>query len=322
MKNRRIWLVILCILVVGVLVTRYTDSVISSRESKQEMAGFPGAGNGAGDKAEEAEAPQASAAGAPETTAGAPAPTMAAAKESRTQPRTAGKQDEDGAEPEAGATSADAAAPAEAAAAAADEAAPAEEILAAETAAGPTAGPGAGPGAAARAVTEAGPGPGAGPGAAAGAGPGAADQQPASMPASPLEGVGGRTEYITLAPDTDYRQRLVDLDNQIEKLREEDKDSSAYSLKASAESELKLWEGEMNTIYNALLDKLDEEGAASLAAEQQEWMKGREARAVENNAKNSAGNLEGVGVTAALTALTRSRAYDLVDRYEELVQTK
>lgn len=314
MKNRRIWLVILCILVVGVLVTRYTNSVISSRESKQEMAGLPGAGNSAGDKAEEAEAPQASATGAPETTAGAPAPAMAAAKESRTQPRTAGKQDMDGAQTEAGATSADAAAPAEAAAAA-DEAAPAAETLAAETAAEPAAGPGAGPGAAARAVTEAGPGPGAGPGAAA-------DQQPASMPASPLEGVGGRPEYIALAPDTDYRQRLVDLDNQIEKLRKEDKDSSAYSLKASAESELRLWEGEMNTIYNALLDELDDEGAASLAAEQQEWMKGREARAVENNAKNGAGNLEGVGVTAALTALTRSRAYDLVDRYEELVQTK
>ena len=142
------------------------------------------------------------------------------------------------------------------------------------------------------------------------------------MPASPLEGVGGRAENTTLVPDTDYRQRLVDLDNQIQKLREEDKDSSAYSLKASAESELKLWEGEMNTVYNALLDKLNEEDAASLAAEQQEWMKSREARAVENNAKNNAGSLEGVGVTTSLTALTRDRAYELVERYEELIQSK
>uniref|UniRef100_UPI001A9BA39A lysozyme inhibitor LprI family protein n=1 Tax=Enterocloster asparagiformis TaxID=333367 RepID=UPI001A9BA39A len=134
--------------------------------------------------------------------------------------------------------------------------------------------------------------------------------------------VGGRAENTTLVPDTDYRQRLVDLDNQIQKLREEDKDSSAYSLKASAESELKLWEGEMNTVYNALLDKLNEEDAASLAAEQQEWMKSREARAVENNAKNNAGSLEGVGVTTSLTALTRDRAYELVERYEELIYSK
>lgn len=193
-------------------------------------------------------------------------------------------------------------------------------------------------GAGAAAATGAAPGPGAGPGAAAGAssgtgastgtgngpgaGPGAAASTTTSMPASPLEGVGGRAENTTLVPDTDYRQRLVDLDNQIQKLREEDKDSSAYSLKASAESELKLWEGEMNTVYNALLDKLNEEDAASLAAEQQEWMKSREARAVENNAKNNAGSLEGVGVTTSLTALTRDRAYELVERYEELIQSK
>ena len=219
------------------------------------------------------------------------------------------------------------------------EAAPAmvAETQAAGTAVGPGARAAADPaaaaatgsaGAGAAAATGAAPGPGAAAGASTGtgngpgAGPGAAASTTTSMPASPLEGVGGRAENTTLVPDTDYRQRLVDLDNQIQKLREEDKDSSAYSLKASAESELKLWEGEMNTVYNALLDKLNEEDAATLAAEQQEWMKSREARAVENNAKNNAGSLEGVGVTTSLTALTRDRAYELVDRYEELMQSK
>ncbi|MBS6955517.1 MAG: DUF1311 domain-containing protein [Enterocloster asparagiformis] len=303
MKNRRIWLVILCILVVGVLVTKYTNSVISSRESKQEMAGVPETVNNAGGKADEAAAGQAEGTragggGTSETTAQAAAPAMAAAGESRDQSGRALPQEES-VQADAQATSAEAEA-----AAAPQEAAPASEIAEAETAAGPGAGPGA------RART----GPGAGPGAAEG--------ESSSMPASPLEGANGQAEYTTLSPDTDYRQRLVDLDNQIQKLREEDKDSSAYSLKAAAESELKLWEGEMNIIYNALLDALDQDGAASLAAEQQEWMRNREARAVENNAKNNAGSLEGVGVTASLTALTRSRAYDLVDRYEELRQGK
>ena len=102
--------------------------------------------------------------------------------------------------------------------------------------------------------------------------------------------------------------------------RQEDKDASAYSMKATAESELKLWEGEMNTVYNALLDRMDQEEAAELAAEQQTWMKNREARAVENSAKNSAANLEGVGVTASLASLTRKRTYELVDRYEQLTE--
>ena len=38
MKNKRIWLVIVCILVVGVLVTRYTSSVVNREEPSQEMA--------------------------------------------------------------------------------------------------------------------------------------------------------------------------------------------------------------------------------------------------------------------------------------------
>lgn len=328
MKNKRIWLVIVCILVVGVLVTRYTSSVVNREEPSQEMA----AGDGAEMRMAEVEAEAAPAAGAgamPETTAGSPSP---AVKEKRsvqdaptTQVEESGMSDVQADEAFAEAAPAMAAetqaAGGPGARAAADPAAAAASGSAGPGAAAATGAamdsgaasgaPGASSGTGAS--SDAGNGPGAGPGAAS---------TTTSMPASPLEGVGGRAENTTLVPDTDYRQRLVDLDNQIQKLREEDKDSSAYSLKASAESELKLWEGEMNTVYNALLDKLNEEDAASLAAEQQEWMKSREARAVENNAKNNAGSLEGVGVTTSLTALTRDRAYELVDRYEELIQSK
>ncbi|MDR3756682.1 MULTISPECIES: lysozyme inhibitor LprI family protein [Enterocloster] len=326
MKNKRIWLVIVCILVVGVLVTRYTSSVVNREEPSQEMAAGGAEMRMAEVEAEAApaEGPAAGAGAAPETTAGSPSP---AVQEKRSVPDAPATQVEESGQ--TGALMDEASA----------EAAPAmvAETQAAGTAVGPGARAAADPaaaaatgsaGAGAAAATGAAPGPGAAAGASTGtgngpgAGPGAAASTTTSMPASPLEGVGGRAENTTLVPDTDYRQRLVDLDNQIQKLREEDKDSSAYSLKASAESELKLWEGEMNTVYNALLDKLNEEDAATLAAEQQEWMKSREARAVENNAKNNAGSLEGVGVTTSLTALTRDRAYELVDRYEELMQSK
>ena len=326
MKNKRIWLVIVCILVVGVLVTRYTSSVVNREEPSQEMAAGGAEMRMAEVEAEAApaEGPAAGAGAAPETTAGSPSP---AVQEKRSVPDAPATQVEESGQ--TGALMDEASA----------EAAPAmvAETQAAGTAVGPGARAAADPaaaaatgsaGAGAAAATGAAPGPGAAAGASTGtgngpgAGPGAAASTTTSMPASPLEGVGGRAENTTLVPDTDYRQRLVDLDNQIQKLREEDKDSSAYSLKASAESELKLWEGEMNTVYNALLDKLNEEDAATLAAEQQEWMKSREARAVENNAKNNAGSLEGVGVTTSLTALTRDRAYELVERYEELIQSK
>lgn len=338
MKNRHIWLVIGCILVVGILVTRYTNSFISHKEAEQ-MAAASAVTEAAREGALAAESAEAEAAfaGAGGNKAGA----LAGAKDGAAVPPTLAAAAAKGAGANSAATTAgeilqDSGAPDEANAflekTDEGEAANRDEIAMAEAApqeAGPDALRSADAGAGKLANPEtaaAGPGaapvgPGAapvGPGAATG-GPGAAAAS--SGPASPLEGTHGRAEKnAALSSGTDYRQRLLDLDSQIQKLREEDKDASAYSMKATAESELKLWEGEMNTVYNALLDHMDQEEAKELAAEQQTWMKNREARAVENSAKNSAANLEGVGVTAALASLTRARTYDLVDRYEKLTE--
>ena len=116
--------------------------------------------------------------------------------------------------------------------------------------------------------------------------------------------------------EVDYRKRLEDLDTQILKMREEETDSNVYSIKTSAETELKLWEGELNSIYNALMEMLSQEDAAKLASEQQEWLKNRDARAAESSGRNS-GSMEGISYAATLVSLTRDRAYELAGRYEE-----
>lgn len=139
-----------------------------------------------------------------------------------------------------------------------------------------------------------------------------------AAPISPLTGVrsGGGQSGRTV----DYRQRLMDLDTQIQRTREQDTDSNVYSIKTSAETELKMWESEMNTVYNALLDALPKEEAAKLAAGQQEWLKNRDANAAESSGRNSA-SVESIGYAATLVSLTRDRAYELVDRYEKAVGT-
>lgn len=139
---------------------------------------------------------------------------------------------------------------------------------------------------------------------------GGAAGQPAALAASPLD------ETKKAADVVDYKKRLEDLSAQIKKLRSEESGSNVYSIKTSAETELKMWEGEMNTIYNALLECLSEEDAAALVQEQQEWLKDREAQAADNSGKNSAG-MEGIEYTAAMVSLTKDRAYELADRYEE-----
>lgn len=134
------------------------------------------------------------------------------------------------------------------------------------------------------------------------------------MPISPL--TGARTREYKTNLMVDYRKRLEDLDTQILKMREEETDSNVYSIKTSAETELKLWEGELNSIYNALMEMLSQEDAAKLASEQQEWLKNRDARAAESTGRNS-GSMEGISYAAALANLTRDRAYELAGRYEE-----
>ena len=113
-----------------------------------------------------------------------------------------------------------------------------------------------------------------------------------------------------------YRKRLNDPDAQIQKMREEEKDPNVYSIKTSAETEVKMWDSEMNTVYNALLAILPQEEAEALAKEQKEWLKTRESSAAEQSGKT--GNVGGITYSSSLVNLIRDRAYELADRYEEV----
>lgn len=136
-----------------------------------------------------------------------------------------------------------------------------------------------------------------------------------SLAISPLD--QPREKKARSSDTIDYKKRLEDLSAQIKKLRSGDGSSNAYSVKTSAETELKMWESEMNTIYNVLLDSMPEEDAALLAQEQQEWLKSREGTAVGNSGKGGT-SVEGIEYMASLVSLTKDRAYELADRYEEL----
>ena len=111
-----------------------------------------------------------------------------------------------------------------------------------------------------------------------------------------------------------YRQRLNDLDAQIQKMQEQERDPNVYSIKTSAETEVKMWDRGLNAVYNALLGILPQEEAEELAKEQKEWLINRE------TAAGQSGKAEGVGsisYAASLVDLTRNRAYELADRYEK-----
>lgn len=129
--------------------------------------------------------------------------------------------------------------------------------------------------------------------------------------------MGAKTVVVS---GMDYRARLDELGVQIQKIREEGTDSTTYSLKTAADNELKLWDSELNSIYNDLLNHMSDDEDIKLIEEEREWMKARDAAAVEAAKKSAGGTLEGLEYTASLAESTKQRAYELADMYAEITK--
>lgn len=113
-----------------------------------------------------------------------------------------------------------------------------------------------------------------------------------------------------------YEKRLEDLDIQIQKNKEKQTDVNANSsVKSAASNELKLWDSELNLIYNAILERLDKEDSEKLVEEQREWLKQRDRRAMKAAKKSAGGSGESIEYTISLTEFTRERAYELAQTY-------
>lgn len=113
-----------------------------------------------------------------------------------------------------------------------------------------------------------------------------------------------------------YTDRLKNLDSQIQKMVEQETDSNVYSAKTSAETQLKMWDGELSVVYNALLEALPQEEALSLANEEKDWLKKRESDAADSSGKT--GN--SLSYASSMVNQTRERAYELAKRCDELAK--
>lgn len=175
--------------------------------------------------------------------------------------------------------------------------------------------------AAAAVPDEASPETEAGPGAAATAAAPEAAKEKSSVEISPLAPGNGNQSVIAAAEDTGayYTKRLAELDVQIQKLRSDTTDSTTYSVQALADSELKLWNEEVNNLYSIIYEALDGDGKEMLESSQQAWLKDRDKKAETAARKYSGGSLEGVEYTASQAESTRQRAYDLLNEYKDIL---
>ncbi len=143
------------------------------------------------------------------------------------------------------------------------------------------------------------------------------EQETYDEPISPL-GTGSDTA------GSDYLSRLTELDLQIERTREDSESSSAnLSAQGLASNELRQWENELNIIYNSIRSHLDEEADAQLVEEQREWMKERDLLAGEAAMGSSGGSSdENVEYLNSMADSTRQRAYELVNRYGNILSNE
>lgn len=132
-----------------------------------------------------------------------------------------------------------------------------------------------------------------------------------------------QAEAVAVPPDpSSLLTRLEELDAQIAKNHAADQENSKnYSVKARAESELKLWEAELESIITTLNDRLDSDKQEELAKKQREWYRQRETKAIEASGKKNTSSLAELEYTFSLVSATRERAYELANEYEQVPES-
>ena len=80
--------------------------------------------------------------------------------------------------------------------------------------------------------------------------------------------------------------------------------------------EYRLWDAELNQIYQAIMAVLPDEETDTLRGLERRWIRERDTAAKQAAERYKGGTMENVEYTASLANSTRDRAYDLLDLYE------
>ena len=136
----------------------------------------------------------------------------------------------------------------------------------------------------------------------------------AVIPPISILGEGAETVSEEMT-EQDYRHELDETAAQIEKLKNSETSTTAWSYLNMADYELKLWDEQLNEIYEDIVNRLEPEAAEALRQEERKWISEKDAAAKRAASRCRGGALEGLEHTASLAASTKERAYYLLDTY-------
>ncbi|WP_245799224.1 lysozyme inhibitor LprI family protein [Virgibacillus siamensis] len=129
-----------------------------------------------------------------------------------------------------------------------------------------------------------------------------------------LKSHGSNSEIAGYSQE-EYLKKLKDIEKEMEDLRKNSEATTTLDMKEEEVYIYKIWDVELNEIYDALKEYLDKEQMDKLRVEQRNWIKHRDEAAKKASQKYKGGSMESLEYVAAQTTLTRERCYGLVAKY-------
>lgn len=118
-----------------------------------------------------------------------------------------------------------------------------------------------------------------------------------------------------LSEKDNYLSHIEEIDDKVDEAREKLSVNTVNFNKSIADYELKLWDDELNKIYNLLKNKLDSESFEKLRSEEREWIVQRDEKAASDAKRYAGKSTESLKYTESLISSTKARTYDLIDIY-------
>lgn len=133
---------------------------------------------------------------------------------------------------------------------------------------------------------------------------------------SPAGGASSGTGAGADRTAEDYRNRLGEIENTIQNLENSGSANTTDAMREAVAHEYRLWDAELNQIYQAIMAVLPDEEADTLRGRERRWIRERDTAAKQAAERYKGGTMENVEYTASLANSTRDRAYELLDLYE------
>ncbi|MBK1813810.1 DUF1311 domain-containing protein [Clostridium sp. YIM B02505] len=112
-----------------------------------------------------------------------------------------------------------------------------------------------------------------------------------------------------------YKEKLDKVEKSLKYLDDPKYSATTLDMRKAAGETYKQWDGALNEIYGVLKKQLSQSEINELQAEEVKWITYRDKKAEEDSARVKGGTLEPVEHTYSLANTTKSRCYELVEKY-------